>query len=448
MTNASANHDGQRQSGPPRVVIVGAGFGGLWAAAALGDAPAEVVLIDRNNYHTFMPLLYQVAASELSAEQVVTPIRKIVRRYRNVRFVMDEVTGIDTESRRVRCKGTDLPYDFLVLAAGAASHYFGIPGAEEHTLPLRSLEQAVDIRNHILHQWELAAQEQDQQRREALLTVAIVGAGPTGVEFSGALAELFHVPLQRDFPEVENSVPRIVLLEALDQALAGMPARLGRYAVKRLGAMGVDVQLNSMVSEVTPHAVHLKDGREIPSATVVWTAGVAGQQLAANGDLPLTRQGRVPVTAALQAPHDDRTYVVGDLAAIETPNGQPVPMLAAAAMQQGTHAARNILRQIRGLPSQPFAYKDPGMLAVIGRNTAAARIGRLTFTGFPAWALWVGVHLVKLIGFRNRLLVLVNWAWDYLFFDRAGRIIMPSPKNQSPKVHEASKIDTQAERSG
>ena len=408
----------------PRIVIIGAGFGGLWAARALGRTQADILVLDRNNYHTFLPLLYQVAAAELEPEDIVYPVRSILRRYPNIRFLMNEVTGIDFSSRQVRTTDHVFPYDYLILAVGSVPHFFGVPGAAEHAFRLKTLEQAVILRNHILTRFERALCEENPERRQQMLTFVIVGGGPTGVEFSGALAELIRTPLVKDYPSLDFREVHILLLEAADRLLTGFPERLHTYAMRRLQQMGVEVHLQEAASQITSEAVHVKGGKVIPTDTVIWTAGVRGEAPAFSSELPLERNGTIKVLPTLQAPGHPEVYIVGDLAYIQE-NGQSLPMVAPVAIQEGEMAAQNILRQMQGRESLPFHYRDPGTLATIGRNAAVVQIGQRSFTGFPAWVLWLGVHLVKLIGFRNRLLVLTNWAWDYLFYERAVRLILP-----------------------
>ncbi len=409
----------------PRVAIVGAGFGGLWAARHLVQAPVEVLLIDRHNYHCFLPLLYQVAAAELEPEEIAYPVRSILWKLPNVQFILADVQRVDLARRILETDGPAIPYDFLILATGSVSHFFDVPGAEEHALPLKSLEEGVALRTRILCCFERAALDPDPERRRRMLTFAIVGGGPTGVEFAGALAELIRGPLAKDYPALDFREVRVVLLEAADGLLPGWPERLRAYAAARLRRMGVEVRLHASVSRITREAVHLKDGMSVPAETVVWTAGVRGDSLAQAWGLPTARAGRVAVEPTLQLPGHPEVSVIGDLAYVEE-RGQPLPMIAPVAIQQGTTAARNIERQIAGQDPLPFRYRDPGVMVVIGRNAGVVHVWGRSFTGFPAWVLWLSVHLAKLIGFRNRLFVLINWAWDYLFYERAVRLILPS----------------------
>ncbi len=410
--------------GKTRVVIVGAGFGGLWVTRALAGKGVQVQLLDRNNYHTFLPLLYQVAAAELSPTDIAYPVRSIVRKKPHVHFRLASLRDVDLEERMVVTDAERIPYDYLVLAMGSAPHFFGVEGAEEHSFPMKSIEEAVPLRYHILSRFEEAVYEPDPARRRQLLTFVIVGGGPTGVEFAGALAELVYGPLERDYPMLDMADVRIILLEGQDRLLLGMPDKPARYARTHLEKRAVQVRLGAMVSKVTPESVALSDGTVIPTETVVWTAGVKGEPGPEQWGLPMGPGGRVRVAPTLQLPDHPEVYVVGDLAYLEE-DGKPLPGVAPVAMQQGTTAAENILRSERGEEPKEFHFRDPGMLAVIGRNHAVAHVRGRSFTGRPAWWVWLVVHLAKLIGFRNRILVLVNWAWNYLSFERAVRLILP-----------------------
>ncbi|MDD5370327.1 MAG: NAD(P)/FAD-dependent oxidoreductase, partial [Anaerolineaceae bacterium] len=417
--------DQQKVSGRPSVVVLGAGFGGLWAARTLADGAVDVLLVDRHNYHTFFPLLYQVGAAELEPEEIAHPLRKIFWKRPNVRFYLGEVQNVDISAKVVSIPGHELHYDYLVIALGSQPNFYGIPGAVENAFTLKSIDQGMALRNQILTCFERAACEVDPARQQAWLTFTIVGGGPTGVEFSGALMELIHGSLRKDFPGLTFARPHALLLEASDHLLTGMPDSLSQYAQTRLQKMGVDVRLNSQVVKLDPHEVILKDGTIIPSRTVVWLAGVHGNPLVNQWGLPTNRHGQVELLPTLQAPGHPEVYVVGDLASIQQ-DGQPLPLVAQGGIQTGTTAGRNILRQIAGQPLAPFRYHDKGTLDVIGRNAAAAYIWRRAFKGFPAWLIWVGVHIFNLIGFRNRLLVLVDWAWEYFFYEHGVRLIVQS----------------------
>ncbi|MBF0342673.1 MAG: NAD(P)/FAD-dependent oxidoreductase [Nitrospirae bacterium] len=409
-----------------RVVIVGGGFGGLWAIRELAKAEIDITLIDRNNYHTFYPLLYQVAAAELEPEDIAFPLRTIIRKMPNVRFVMTDINSIDFDNRFVKSDDITVPYDYLILATGSVTQYFGVEGAAEYSFQLKSLDQAIELRNHILSCFERASMETDEEYRQQLLTFTIVGGGPTGVEFAGALAELINGPLRKDYPGLDLSCARVMLIEAANSILIGFPRQQREYALRRLRSMGVVVMLQTMVSHMNDQTVHFKEKGVLPSETVLWTAGVTAA-VSPNWGLLTGRSGRVNVLPTLQLETYHNVYVVGDMANID--DGRPLlPMIAPVAMQEGVHAARNILLRLNEQRPVPFTYKDMGAMVTIGKNAAIARLGDRNFTGFIAWILWLVVHLAKLIGFRNRIIVLLNWALDYLFSDRAVRIILPFKK--------------------
>ena len=410
----------------PRVVIVGAGFGGLKAARLLARSGVEILLIDRNNYHTFVPLLYQVAVAELEPEQIAYPVRRILRRIPNARFVMAEVKRIDFAGQVVETDDSAISYDFLILATGSKSQYLGVPGAREYSLPMKTLEEAVALRNHIFSCFEQAVREKDATQRQQLLTFVIVGGGPTGVELAGALIELFHGPLVKDYPTLDLQQVRVILLQSGDRILAEYPQRLGDYTQKQLRTRGVKVHLQAKVSNVTPKAVHLQDGTAILAKTIIWTAGVEATPPPPTGELFPSAKGKVAVLPTLQLPNQPQVYAIGDVADVEY-KGQPLPAVAPVAIQQGSSVANNIKRQLRGLSPQPFRYKDKGRAAIIARNAGVAQTDKLTLMGFPAWFLWLGIHLYYLPGLRNSLLVFISWVCDYLFGDRFVRLILPKP---------------------
>ena len=412
----------------PRVVVVGAGFGGMWVTRGLANRALDVTLVDRNNYHTFFPLLYQVAAAELGPSDIAHPVRSIFRRARNVTVRMAEMTGLDLEGRAVLTDHGPVPYDYLVLALGSEPNFFGVPGAAEHAFPLRWMDEAVPLRHHVLTRFEAAAVAEPERRRR-LLTFVVVGGGPTGVEYAGALSELVFGPLLEDFPGIAPDEVHIELIEAGDGLLRGMPSQLARYAHERLTRRRVNVRLNATVQAVEAECARLGDGTMLPTETVVWTAGVKGDARVAQWGLPVGRAGRVPVTASLQLESRPEVFVIGDLAYREDANGEPLPQVAQVAIQQGRRTAANILRLTAGQEPAPFRYRDPGMLAVIGRNAAAAHVFGLAFTGWTAWLLWLGIHVSWLVGFRNRVLVLLNWGWNYVFFRRAVRLILPATRS-------------------
>ena len=409
---------------PPRVVIVGAGFGGLWAARGLARRTVDVTLLDRNNYHTFFPLLYQVAAAELVPTDIAHPVRSIFRRAPNVRVRMTEMIGLALDAREVITTRGRLAYDFLVLALGSEPSFFGIEGAAEHAFPLRWMDHAIPLRHHVLTRFETAVTA-DPERRARLLTFIVVGGGPTGVEYAGALSELIFGPLLRDFQDVGRHEVRIEVIEASDSLLRGMPEKLARYAIERLKRRRVRVRLGAAVESVEAEAVCLAGGERIPTETVVWTAGVRGDPRVAAWGLPVGRGGRIPVTESLCLEGRPEVFVIGDLSYREDEEGRPLPQVAQVAIQQGRSVARSIVRIVTGREPERFRYKDPGMLAVIGRNAAVAHVFGLAFRGLTAWLLWLGIHVSWLIGFRNRALVLLNWGWNYVFFRRAVRLILP-----------------------
>ncbi len=411
-------------SGGPKVVIVGAGFGGLWAARTLSRSPVEVSLIDAHNYHMFVPLLYQVAAAELEPGDIVYPVRNIFRGVPNIRFVMGRATSLDATGKKITVSGHEIPYDYLILAMGSASNFFGVPGADKYAFPLKTLDQGIALRNRILSCFERASLERDEERRRRMLTFAVVGGGPTGVEFAGALIELIRGPLRKDYPEIAHGDARVVLCHAGEVLIPQLPKKLGIYAQKRVEAMGVDVRLNSRVTEITPEAVYHEDTLAIPTETVIWTAGVKGIPSVKDWTLSLMKNGQTFVLDTLQVQGHPEVYAIGDLAYFKTEE-HSLPMLATVAIQQGIAAAKNVDRQVTGQVPLPFRFRDPGSMLTIGRNEAAAHVFGLSLKGFPAWILWILVHLVKLIGFRNRIFVLIYWAWDYFFYERTVRLIVP-----------------------
>ena len=405
----------------PKVVVVGAGFGGLRAVNRLRNAPVQVTLVDRHNYHLFQPFLYQVATSGLGPSDIAQPVRAILQGQRNLDFRVTSVGGIDLAARKLQTESGEIPYDFLVLAVGGQTNYFGNPSLAQHAFGLKDLDDAIRIRNHLLYMFELAIHEKNPEVRRALLTFVIVGGGPTGVECAGAFSELIRLVLIKDYPGINIKDVRVILLEATDKVLAMLPANLQEAAAKTLWKKYVEVRFGASVMEFDGECVVLKGGERIPSHTMVWAAGVRAVDLTAKLGLPVDRLGRIKVGPTLQLADHPEVFVIGDAAYID---GQPLPMVAPVAIQQAELAARNIVHVAEKQPLEEFRYKDKGTLATIGRNAAVASVGKIHLHGWFAWAMWLAVHIVFLIGFRNRLLVLINWAWDYFFYDRPIRLIM------------------------
>jgi len=421
----------------PHVVVVGAGFGGLRAARRLAGLPVRVTVIDRNNYHLFQPLLYQVASAGLSAGDIAFPVRSALRRQRNAGFLLAEVQQVDLTNRRLLTSAGEVEYDFLILAVGGQTHFFGQESLARHAFGLKTLADADGIRNHVLSLFERASHESDPQRRAAMLTFVVAGGGPSGVETAGALAELIRLGLSRDFPNLDVSGSRVVLLEAADHLLPAMPPDLQAAAEKVLRAKGVEVRLGARVDAYDGQVIELANGEKLPARTLIWAAGIRAVELVQNLPVEHGTGGRVRVLPTLQLPGFPEVFVIGDAALLEDEQGKPLPMVAPVAMQQADTAVENLGRLLRGQPLQPFHYRDPGMLATIGRNQAVAQIGRLHLRGFIAWLMWVVVHVFQLIGIRNRLVVMINWVWDYFLYERALRLIQSSPSTSRVSGQEA-----------
>lgn len=409
----------------PRVVIVGGGFAGLWAARALASAPVEIVLVDRGNHHLFQPLLYQVATAGLSAPDIAAPLRHILRKQENVEVRMATVTGIDAGAKRIALDdGTTLEFDTLLLASGATHAYFGNDQWARHAPGLKTLDDALDLRRKLLLAFERAEAATDPAERAAWLSFAIVGGGPTGVELAGTLAEIARHTLKDEFRHIDPASARVRLVEAGPRVLAAFPEDLSAQAKRQLEKLGVDVSLGTPVKDITAEGYMLGDVF-VPAKTVVWAAGVAASKLGAMLGVPLDRAGRVQVRPDLGVPGHPDIFVAGDLASLMQANGRPVPGVAPAAKQMGRYVAQVIRARLSGSAAPPpFAYKDYGNLATIGRMAAVVDLGRLRFSGLLAWWFWLVMHVFFLIGFRNRLVVLLNWWWAYWSYQRAARIIL------------------------
>lgn len=410
----------------PRVVVIGAGFGGLAAVRALRRAPVAITLVDRRNHHLFQPLLYQVATGGLSPGEIAYPIRAVLRRQKNAQVLLAEATGINLGQRRIELADGSLDYDYLMVATGARHAYFGHSEWEPFAPGLKDVEDALEIRRRILLAFEYAEREPDPARRRALLTFAIVGAGPTGVELAGAIADIARRVMREDFRHIDPRDARIVLLEAGPRILAAFPPRLSAKAEIALRHLGVEVHTSTPVTTVGPAAIQA--GSELILAhTTLWAAGVTasplGRLLGDAAGLPVDTAGRVPITPELHLAGHPEVFVLGDLTVLDDAHGQRLPGLAPVAMQQGRAAAANLVRQLHGQPLRPFHYVDKGNLATIGRARAVADIRGLQLSGLPAWLVWIFVHIFFLIGFRNRILVSLEWSWDYLSFQQAARLI-------------------------
>jgi len=414
-----------REPAKPRVVIVGAGFGGLRTARALVNKPVQVTLVDQNNYHLFQPLLYQVATSTLSASEIAFPIRASLRGNSNVDFYFGTVQSVEWQNRRIKLDTGYLDYDYLVLAIGGTTNYFGLSGLEQTTFGLKSLQDATQLRNHLMRQFEMASVEIDPEKRKSMLHFVVVGGGPTGVECAGAISELISTVLHKDFPAIKKEDVSVTMVEAMDRLLAHMPERLAAWTADTLHRKRVDMQFRKVVLSYDGETVRFRDGSSLQARTVIWAAGVRASPLLDTLGFEQDRLGRVVVGPELQVPGHPEIFVIGDAAHTPDTDGSPLPMLAPVAMQQASSVAQNILRSCRGEPLKPFVYQDPGIMATIGRNQAVAFFKGIKFVGFPAWIMWLGVHILQLIGFRNRLVVLLDWFWSYLLYERAARLIGP-----------------------
>jgi NADH dehydrogenase len=412
----------------PHVVIIGAGFGGITAAKALARAPVEVTLVDRRNFHTFSPLLYQVATAALAPEDIAPNTRGILQGLPNVEARMATVTGVDFDGRRVLADpGEPIPYDFLVLAAGAVSSDFGVPGVAEHALPLKTLAHATHVRNTVLRRFE-EANARVLAPDDGIVTFVIAGGGPTGVELAGAFAELISKVLAKDFKRLDVRRARVVLVEMSDRLLGGFSAASGAEARRELEERGVEVRLGTSIAAVGEHSVTLGDGTTIATDTVVWAAGVKASPLAGALGLAQSPRGEIVVGPDLSVPGRPEVFVIGDLAAARDRHGSPLPQLAPVAMQGGRYVARVIRARLRDRSTKPFRYVNKGVMATIGRRSAVAELPlHVRFGGTLGWLSWLGLHLVFLIGFRNRAVVLLNWAWNYVKWDRGNRLILADP---------------------
>lgn len=422
-------------SNKPRVIIIGAGFGGLFAARKFAKEDVDVLIIDRNNFHTFKPLIYQVATCALDPSEVAYPVRSIFYKRQHIRFLLAEVTAIDTDAKTITVQvdghSHAEAYDYLIVAAGSTPTYFGNPEFIEHAFELNTLGDAVKLRNHLVKLFERAAWVNDFSLRDALTTIVVVGGGATGLEAAGAVYELYNDVLEKEY-KASHLRAQVILVEMSDHLLDAYPDSLRSSALKQLQSLGVKVILGHRVVDVANNHIRLEDGTLIPTYTLIWSAGVQASPLAKMLKVELKRNGRVPIASTTEALGLKDVYVVGDMAYLENDQGQPYPMLIPVAQQQGVLAAKNILSGSRGEALTEFKYKDRGIMATIGRRRAVAWIfNRIKLSGYLAWLAWLGLHLITLLGFRNRLNVLINWMWNYFTYDRSVRIIL---EQESPEI--------------
>jgi NADH dehydrogenase len=409
----------------PKVVVVGGGFGGLSAAKALAHAPVDVLLIDRRNHHVFAPLLYQVATAGLSPGDIASPIRWILRRQKNLQVWLGEVVAVDAARKIVKLADGEVPYDFVIVAAGSTHAYFGHDAWQEFAPGLKTLEDALDIRRRVLVSFEQAERERDRAAQRRLLTFVVVGGGPTGVELAGALAEISRHALANDFRAIDPESARIILVEGGPDVLPAYPQPLSDFSRRALEKLGVSVWTGSIVTGVEAGKVHI-GGDTVEAGTILWAAGVAASPVGRTIGAPVDAVGRVIVNEDLTCPGFPEVFVVGDLAAFKTASGQLLPGVAQVAIQQAAHAASNVVRLAAGQPAQPFVYRNLGNMATIGRNSAVGEFPSFQLKGYLAWLIWLFIHIFQLIGFRNRLSVMTQWAFSYMTYQRSVRLITGS----------------------
>ncbi|MBW4658898.1 MAG: NAD(P)/FAD-dependent oxidoreductase [Drouetiella hepatica Uher 2000/2452] len=413
-----------------RVVIVGGGFGGLYAAKELGRAPVEVTLIDKRNFHLFQPLLYQVATGTLSPADISSPLRGILSGNKNTKVLMDEVTDIDATQQKVMLQNGEVPYDTLIIATGVSHHYFGNDHWKPTAPGLKTVEDALEMRRRIFMAFEAAEKETDPEKRKAWLTFIVVGGGPTGVELAGAIAELAYKTLKQDFRNIDTGAAKILLLEGLDRILPPYPPELSEKAAQSLGEMGVTICTKTLVTNIENNVVTAKQGdqvEEIPAQTILWAAGVkasvVGKVLEQRAGATLDRVGRVMVEPDLTLPNQPNIFVIGDLSVYTHQDGKPLPGVAPVAIQEGQYVARLVRERLLGNDLPPFRYNDMGSMAIIGQNKAVANMGGAKFSGAPAWFLWTFAHIYYLIEFDNKLIVMLQWGWNYFTRNRGARLI-------------------------
>jgi NADH:ubiquinone reductase (H+-translocating) len=400
-------------------VIVGAGFAGLTLARSLGKAPVQVQLVDRNNYHLFTPLLYQVASALLDPAEIAHPVRQLIRPLRNCSFLQSTVLDLDFDGRRIETEQGSLEYDYLVLAMGSTPNFFGNRSLEERGFGLKELPDGLALRNRILDRFERSRWEPSAEIRKAMLSFVVIGGGPTGVELAGALVELISLVLHKDYPDLDPHEPKVILMEAADRLLGPFDPSLSEAAKQALEKKGVEVHLKAMVKEALPGQLEMGDGSFITAGTVIWTAGVRAADLTTRTGQRLARQSRVPVTPTLHLEDRPEVFAIGDAA-----DANGLPMLIPVAMQQAKYVARAIQAREQNRELEPFSYRDPGIMATVGRNVAVAQLGPLRMKGIFGWLTWLAVHLVNVVTFRAKLIVLLHWSFEYLFFDRPIRLLL------------------------
>ncbi len=420
-----------RQTSVPHVVIVGGGFGGLYAAKSLRNAPVKVTLIDKRNFHLFQPLLYQVATGSLSPADIASPLRVVLSKQKNTQVLLDKVIDIDTEANKVLVQdGEDITYDKLIIATGGSHHYFGNDQWAEDAPGLKTVEDALEIRRRIFTAFEEAEKEPDLEKRKALLTFVVVGGGPTGVEMAGAIAEIAHKSVVEDFRDIDTTQARILLFEGMDRILPPYPEECSAKARASLEKLGVEIKTKTLVTDISNNTVTFREGDKadtIPANTILWAAGVKasfmGKVLAESTGAELDRAGRVIVEPDLSIKDHPNIFVIGDLAHYAHQGERPLPGVAPVAMQEGEYVAKLIKKQCQGQSLKPFKYFDLGSMAVIGQNKAVANLGFAQFSGFMAWFIWVVAHIYYLVEFDNKLVVMIQWAWNYVTLGRGARLI-------------------------
>jgi NADH dehydrogenase len=415
-----------------KVIIVGAGFGGLFSAKEFAGKDVDVTIIDKNNYHTFTPLLYQVATCALDPSEIAYPVRAIFRKNTNIKTLLGEVTAINSKDKNITVEIEDknqvLDYDYLILAGGSRSNYFGNDNFASYTFDLKSLSDAVDLRNHVLRLFERAVWALNPEERDALLTFVVIGGGPTGIETAGALYELYNHVLTKEYGEQQLKA-KVILVEMATHVLLTYPLNLREKAAKQLNSLGIELELENPVVDVLPNAVVLEDGKRIPTKTIVWSVGVKGAPLGNLLEVDMKPGNRVPIDAQMRAIGFDHIYAIGDMTYLESPEGKPYPQMIPVAQQQAKLAVSNILAAIKGTTLHDFTFQDSGLMATIGRSRAVAWLFyRIQLSGFIAWLVWLFFHLISLVGFRNRVSVFLSWIWNYLTYDRSVRIILEKSK--------------------